>query len=83
MANGCVVFGVYIIWHIALFGCLLRIDDAVCLVLINDVASVLIALVHLVVLPHRVDKECLHDVLSVCHNGVYGIHQVGVVHHYL
>ena len=49
---------------------------------VNSVVVVLRGLVHLVVFPHGVDKECFHHILLFHGNGVDGIHQVGVVHHH-
>lgn len=38
---------------------------------------------HFVVFPQRIDKERLHHLLSARHDGIYGIQEIGIVHHYL
>ena len=79
----CVILGVDSLGGVAQtrVGC--RIYYTTTAVVIDHVASVLACLMHLMVLPKRVDKECLHHLLRACHNGIDGIEQVGIVHHYL
>ena len=50
---------------------------------VNDVCSVAVALIDAVVFPKHIDEECLHNILTVCHDWVDALHEVGVVHHHL
>ena len=45
--------------------------------------NVLVAFVHFVVFPHCVYKERFQHILLFHLYGVDGVHQIGVVHHYL
>ena len=50
---------------------------------VYDVELVLATLANQVVFPQCVDEKRFHGNLFVGHYGIDGVHQVGVVHHYL
>ena len=50
---------------------------------VYQIGGVVARLVHLVVLPHGVDEEGFHHILTLHTTGIDGIHQIGIVEHHL
>ena len=49
---------------------------------VHQIGVLVAGLVYLMVFPHRIDEECLHDILLLHAARIDGVHQVGVVEHH-